>query len=153
MCCDDHVHCCPLGQTCDTKKGVCIKGDLQTPLGVKTPAKVTVRNVEATWVICPDKLSMCPDGDTCCKMSSGLYGCCPLPKVRKLQPVLAELFCSLWPCDAIWRQKSGSTLALVMAWCLKAPSHYLNQCRLIISKVMWPSSEGSFIRNTSAISS
>ena len=37
----------------------------------------------------------------------------------------------LWPSDAIWRQRSGSTLAQVVAWCLTAPSHYLNQCWLI----------------------
>ena len=42
---------------------------------------------------------------------------------------------SLWPSDPIWRQRSGSTLAQIMACCLAAPSHYLNQCRLIISKV------------------
>ena len=35
---------------------------------------------------------------------------------------------SLWPRDAVWRHRSGSTLAQVMAWCLIAPSHYLNQC-------------------------
>ena len=34
----------------------------------------------------------------------------------------------LWPSDTIWRQRSGSTLAQVMACCLTAPSHYLNQC-------------------------
>ena len=39
---------------------------------------------------------------------------------------------SLWPCDAKWRQGSMSTLAPVMACCLTAPSHYLNQCWLII---------------------
>ena len=33
---------------------------------------------------------------------------------------------NLWPSDAIWRHKSGSTLAQVMACCLMAPSHYLN---------------------------
>ena len=42
---------------------------------------------------------------------------------------------SLWPSDAIWQQRSGSTLALVMACCLMAPSHYLSQCWLIISDV------------------
>ena len=40
---------------------------------------------------------------------------------------------SLRPSDTIWRQKSGSTLAQVMACCLTAPSHYLNQCSLIIT--------------------
>ena len=48
---------------------------------------------------------------------------------------------SLGPSDAIWRQRSGSTLAQVMACCLMAPSHYLNQCWLIISKFQWHSSE------------
>ena len=56
----------------------------------------------------------------------------------------------LWPREAIWRQISGSTLVQVMACCLRAPSHYLNQCWLIISKVLWHSSEGNFIRDTSA---
>ena len=46
---------------------------------------------------------------------------------------------SLWPSDTIWRQRSGSTLAQVMACCLTAPSHYLNQYCLIISEVQWHS--------------
>ena len=44
-------------------------------------------------------------------------------------------FNSLWTSDAIWRHRSGSTLAQVMACCLTAPSHYLHQCWLVISKV------------------
>ena len=40
---------------------------------------------------------------------------------------------SFWPSDTIWRQRSVSTLAQVMACCLTAPNHYLNQCWLIIS--------------------
>ena len=44
-------------------------------------------------------------------------------------------FNSMWPSDAIWRQGSRSTLVQVMACCPTAPSHYLNQCWLIISKV------------------
>ena len=54
----------------------------------------------------------------------------------------------LWPNDAIWRQRSGSTLAQVMACCLTAPSHCLNQCWLIISKVLWHSSEGIIMRRS-----
>ena len=53
---------------------------------------------------------------------------------------------SLGPSDAIWRQKSGSTMAQVMVCCLTAPSHYLNQCWLIISIVLWHSSEVINIR-------
>ena len=41
-------------------------------------------------------------------------------------------FNSLWPSDAIWWHKFGSTLAQVMN---------MNQCSLIISKVWWHSSE------------
>ena len=59
-------------------------------------------------------------------------------------------FNPLRPTDAILRHRSGSTLAQVMACCLTAPSHHLNQCCIIISKVYWHSSEGSFLRDTSA---
>ena len=58
---------------------------------------------------------------------------------------------SLWTSDAIWRHRSGSTLAQVMGCCLTAPSHYLNHCWLTISKVQWHSSEGNFSRDISAI--
>ena len=50
--------------------------------------------------------------------------------------------------DKYW---SGSTLAQVMACCLMAPSHYLNQCWLIICKVQWHLSEGAFTMDTSAM--
>ena len=56
---------------------------------------------------------------------------------------------SLMPSDAIWRQRTGSTLAQVMACCLTAPSHYLNQCLLFISKVLWLSCERNFTRDAS----
>ena len=45
------------------------------------------------------------------------------------------LWLALWPNDAIWWHRSGSTLAQVMACCLTAPSHYLNQCWIIITEV------------------
>ena len=41
---------------------------------------------------------------------------------------------SLWPSDAIWRHRSGSTLFQVMACCLTAPSHNLTICWLITSE-------------------
>ena len=61
------------------------------------------------------------------------------------------IFNSLWPNDAIWWHRSASTLAQVMACCLIAPSHYLNQCWLIISKIHLHSSDGNFTRDTSVI--
>ena len=50
---------------------------------------------------------------------------------------------SLWLSDTIWWHRTGSTLVHVMAWCPQAPSHYLNQCWLIISQVRWQSCEGN----------
>ena len=77
MCCSDGVHCCPNGYTCDVTQGSCKEGDAQVDWFAKTPAK------QLENVICPDGSSECPDGNTCCKLSSGQYGCCPLPKVGK----------------------------------------------------------------------
>ena len=62
-----------------------------------------------------------------------------------------EWFNSLWPSDAIWRQRSGSTLAQVMACCLTAPSHYLNQCWLIITEIQRHSPERKFMRDVPTI--
>ena len=44
---------------------------------------------------------------------------------------------SLWTSDVIWRWIPGSSLAQVMACCLTAPSHYLNQCWLLIRGFLW----------------
>ena len=57
---------------------------------------------------------------------------------------------SLRPSDAIWRQGHLSTLLQVMACCLTASSHYLNQCGLIISEVLWHSPEGNFTLHAKA---
>ena len=58
-----------------------------------------------------------------------------------------QLIYSLWPIDAICRHRSGATLAHIMASCLTAPSHYLNQCWLNIGEVLWHSPEGNFTGN------
>ena len=50
---------------------------------------------------------------------------------------------SLWPGDAIWWHRSGSTLAQVMACCLISPSYYLNKCWLIVNGVLWHSAESN----------
>ena len=56
-------------------------------------------------------------------------------------------FNTMWPFDAIW-QRSRWTLAHVMACCLKAPSHYPNQCWLLIGEVLWHSPESNFTAST-----
>ena len=55
---------------------------------------------------------------------------------------------SLWANDAI---DLGQHLAQVMACCLTAPSHYPNQCWLIISEVLWHSPDGNFTENAQHI--
>ena len=44
VCCQDHLHCCPNGYTCDTAQGKCNKGDFSLPWLKKEPA--TVRSVQ-----------------------------------------------------------------------------------------------------------
>ena len=54
--------------------------------------------------------------------------------------LMSEIVNSLWPSDAIWQHRScrfGTILAQVMACCLEAPNHYLNQLWLLISEVLW----------------
>uniref|UniRef100_A0A7M5U4A6 Granulins domain-containing protein n=2 Tax=Clytia hemisphaerica TaxID=252671 RepID=A0A7M5U4A6_9CNID len=73
-CCSDGVHCCPNGYTCGSG-GYCTKGSEVIKASIKNAA---INNLKS--VACPDGTSQCPDGSTCCKLSSGQYGCCPLPK-------------------------------------------------------------------------
>ena len=53
---------------------------------------------------------------------------------------------SLEPSNVIRRWRFCSTMVQVMACSLTAPSHYLNQCYLYISKALWHSSEDIIIR-------
>ena len=81
-------------------------------------------------------------------------GNCSMLDGTKLLPTLRlkYQFYLLWPSGIISQQyRSGSTLAQVMAWCLTAPSQYLNQSWLIICGVEWHSSECNFIGYISAI--
>ena len=51
---------------------------------------------------------------------------------------------ALWPSDAIWQHRTESKLVQVMAFCLAAPIHYLNQCLLLINEVLWHSPQTNF---------
>ena len=56
------------------------------------------------------------------------------------------IFNSLWPGDAIWRIRTGSTLAQVVAYCPMTPSYYLNLCSLFIGEAQWQSLESNFTK-------
>ena len=75
MCCSDGVHCCPNGYTCDVAQGSCERGDMRVDWFEKMPAKMP------NPVPC-DNTHECPTGNTCCKLASGEWGCCPKPNVR-----------------------------------------------------------------------
>ena len=78
VCCCDHKHCCPDGYTCDVSAGLCNKGNIQIAMFKKVLAmKTAVKTVNT--VVCPGGQYQCPDGNTCCQLTSGQYGCCPLP--------------------------------------------------------------------------
>ncbi|XP_069733234.1 progranulin isoform X2 [Phaenicophaeus curvirostris] len=73
VCCEDHIHCCPQGSTCDPERGTCLQeGGSRLPWLRKTPALARVGDVRC------DEETSCPDGNTCCRLASGAWGCCPL---------------------------------------------------------------------------
>ena len=57
---------------------------------------------------------------------------------------------SLWHSDAIWRHRSGSTLAQVMACSLTVPRYCLNQCRFQINEIQWRSHESNLSTSVQA---
>ncbi|XP_023930792.1 multiple epidermal growth factor-like domains protein 6 [Lingula anatina] len=77
VCCSDGIHCCPHGTKCDLTAGTCHNGEQRVSWFVKTMARPNAQNVGS--VMCPDGQSQCPNGNTCCKLTSGQYGCCPVP--------------------------------------------------------------------------
>ena len=54
-------------------------------------------------------------------------------------------------CGSLWQHRSGSTLPQVIVCCLLAPSHYLNQCWLVISEIKWQSPEDDYTKDSSDI--
>ena len=74
-------------------------------------------------------------------------------KINSTQIELTISFHPLTHCSLMtpYGDRSGSALSQEMACCLTAPSHYLNQCWLIFSKVQWHSVEGNLTRDSSPI--
>ena len=72
VCCADFKHCCPSGYVCNINDGSCIRSKV-TMLKKKPAISRSFTNI--TEVHCPDGKA-CPDGNTCCQVLSGAYGCC-----------------------------------------------------------------------------
>ncbi|TNN42529.1 Granulin [Liparis tanakae] len=78
VCCSDGDHCCPVNYQCDAKKPTCTKGEVVIPWYTKLPARTGVR-ADPGSVACGGGRSQCPEQTTCCRLSSGEWGCCPIP--------------------------------------------------------------------------
>lgn len=77
VCCGDGEHCCPSGYTCDTTRNTCLKGHLEIPWFKKQEAKFTQGSEVAHGVVQCDSTTSCPTGSTCCRLTTGQWGCCP----------------------------------------------------------------------------
>uniref|UniRef100_A0A0P4VWT1 Granulins domain-containing protein n=1 Tax=Scylla olivacea TaxID=85551 RepID=A0A0P4VWT1_SCYOL len=87
-CCSNHESCCPNGYRC-VAGGMCERVSTVAALPFLPPVFVPESptttpsepspTIEEENVPCPDR-SMCPDGNTCCSISSYRYGCCPMPQ-------------------------------------------------------------------------
>ncbi|NWZ73616.1 GRN protein, partial [Acrocephalus arundinaceus] len=96
VCCPDRQHCCPQGTSCDLTHSTCISLGASAPLAAlptgKTPREQPPPALslgEDTSPYCPlspardvkcDERTSCPNGNTCCRLISGAWGCCPLEK-------------------------------------------------------------------------
>ncbi|XP_064421501.1 progranulin [Latimeria chalumnae] len=138
VCCEDHTHCCPEGTTCDVKEGKCQHKVLAIPWFTKRPAgpvKKSLTTEEKSGerdVKCNDTVA-CPDGNTCCKMQSGDWGCCPAPNA-----VCCEDHIHCCPegttCDA--KGEACNQNILVVPWLTKRPATPVKKSRTTEEKSM-----------------
>jgi len=77
-CCNDGLHCCPSGYTCDLAHSRCIAGSTDNLLTFAAKKLQPSSMTKINLVPCPGG-DYCEDGSTCCKLASGQYGCCPYP--------------------------------------------------------------------------
>lgn len=86
VCCDDHVHCCPQGTTCNLVSDTCDSSGSSVSLRLfrKTPTLSFTPQIPPLGreeVLC-DPTHRCPGLKTCCRNQQGGWSCCPLVQVR-----------------------------------------------------------------------
>ncbi|XP_067271397.1 granulin a isoform X2 [Pseudorasbora parva] len=79
VCCDDFIHCCPHGTTCNVAAGSCDEPSPSSPWLEKVPTRPRADQKSTENVTC-DSCHVCPESNTCCKNFDGDWGCCPLPE-------------------------------------------------------------------------
>ncbi|EFX89024.1 hypothetical protein DAPPUDRAFT_304705 [Daphnia pulex] len=83
VCCEDHIHCCPQGSSCDVGRCKKDKKDNNNLIDMYGYPIFTIDDMmnsleRISRSVCPGDEFQCPLQTTCCKLSGGkLYGCCP----------------------------------------------------------------------------
>ncbi|XP_047137167.1 uncharacterized protein LOC100206670 isoform X2 [Hydra vulgaris] len=82
VCCNDYIHCCPQNYVCNLPS--CVPNQrFQYKDFTKVATYVKKENVlnyfNIKTVTCPDMVSVCSEGSTCCEKPGGSYTCCPYP--------------------------------------------------------------------------
>ncbi|XP_045069369.1 progranulin-like isoform X2 [Coregonus clupeaformis] len=80
VCCADGEHCCPKDYICDMSKTSCSKGVVVIPWYNKLAAEPDDSALAAPPSVKCDAQNSCPEGSSCCQLSTGQWGCCPLCK-------------------------------------------------------------------------
>lgn len=86
MCCEDGLHCCPVGSTCDSLSGMCRSSANSfavswNMLYRRTTSMGRLAPQLESGPQCPDQ-TFCDDMQTCCELpSAGRYACCPYAQV------------------------------------------------------------------------
>uniref|UniRef100_A0A8D0GV34 Granulin n=1 Tax=Sphenodon punctatus TaxID=8508 RepID=A0A8D0GV34_SPHPU len=115
VCCTDHKHCCPKGYSCDTQHGTCIQSGTSTiPWLLKAPAQTMLGGA----VRCDEHVS-CADGQTCCLLPTGAWGCCHFPEATCC---LDSTYCcpKAYTCDPVQAACTHNLRSL--PWAAKRPA-------------------------------
>ncbi|XP_021414056.2 progranulin isoform X2 [Oncorhynchus mykiss] len=80
VCCADGEHCCPKDYICDMTKTSCSKAGVVIPWYNKLAAEPDDSAFTAPLSVKCDTQNRCPEGSSCCQLSTGQWGCCPLRK-------------------------------------------------------------------------
>ena len=131
VCCSDGVHCCPGGTTCDVSSEKCDHGDIQLDWFVKQPA------LKVGGVKC-DATHECPSENTCCKLASGQWGCCPRPNVRLLKFVNKVVFFIIL--SSLFQRK-GRAIVIARSQSLPSCKILMQPITQKVLKVSTPNSE------------
>jgi len=74
-CCSDGKHCCPHGMACNLEEGTCDNNSV-SGFDSAAPLRPILPRQNPKIVICPDPNYECSQGETCCKLVTGDWGCC-----------------------------------------------------------------------------